>query len=410
MAYLGKMFIAGSELHDGLYKCGISYALAHASPISHTMSLRQDDWQVEFLLSSKCVVARTVCALSFEELQSIGFAIIQEALDLLSVKGIFSTTLSEPETSSIGVYQKEEHSVLFVYELCNFPIALRCKVTQTDASGNEIKRPLLPEPKWNESFRYFRLSQSSNDLFEAYRNMFLAFEALLNFVCPKEKKEGEALWLKRSLSIVNGVTSLDCFAPKDSLDAIQYIIDTQYRDVRCKLQHAKFPDAQLPHASTSPLHVRQAYSELVRIWRYIADVYLNVRSNGGVVMYSGFSLIMDNGFGQGVKVYFTSDSFPLPDEEITISPNNAHIHEFECSEYLGNVQPGVVRVLANEKIALNSKKYSLPIRRIDVVSLNRPASSGYIEMGLIISGVTSWEYINDFRLINSAQPKAIFNT
>jgi hypothetical protein len=216
--------------------------------------------------------------MSYDEVQSGGFSAIQEALDIFSITRNFSTSLKDPARLSICVYRKDGKTVLAVYSLVDSSMRAGARITQIDVSGYEVKPAPLQKQVWNESFRYYRLSQCSSDLFDAYRNLFLAFEALLNSICPKELKEREGAWLKRALSTVAAKVNLDYFTPTDSEseDPVSYIVRSQYKNIRCKLLHAKFSYAWLPHTQLIPQDVKQAYSELIRIWlSYCEGVFSN---------------------------------------------------------------------------------------------------------------------------------------
>ena len=410
MAFLGDKFLAGSDSADGKFRSGIAFTLSKKLPVSYIHEIAAGQWEVEFWKGSTDVIARTSLMKNLEELQADGFEAIQLALDILSVKGVLSTYVESPLTTSIGVYCVDRKSVAFVHSLSDFPMSVSAKVKQIDASGKEIKSPPPPEPIWNESFRYYRLSQSSSDLFEAYRNLFLAFEALLNTICPKNRREGEAAWLKRSLTTVNSRSSLAHFVTSGNGNPVEYILTSQYSNVRCKLQHAKFPAATLPHSHLNPMMVKKAYGELIRIWRQIAGSYLHVPTGGGVITYAGFELMMTNGFREGASIVYTSDNSPPHKEDTEVSPMSLPAHEFVTSNYLGQVSPGVVRLIAREDTADLSNHYTKPIHR--VCSINQAAlfCIEYIEQGFVISGVDEWEYIQDFRLINASQPNIQFKT
>jgi len=407
------MFIAGNDSADGKFRSGISFSLSKKSPVSYTHEIATGSWEVEFLKGYSEVIARTLLMMTLEELQAGGFEAIQLALDNLSVKGIFSTYLNGPLTTSIGVYCVDSRSVAYVHSLLDFPMSVSAKMQLIDASGKEIKSPLPPEPIWNESFRYYRLSQSSSDLFEAYRNLFLAFEALLNTICPKKDKkdsEGEVAWLRRSLTTVNSRSSLANLTPSGSGDPVEYIVISQYKNVRCKLQHAKFPAATLPHSHLNPMMVNQAYGELIRIWRQIAGLYLHVPTGGGVITYAGFELMIGNVFREGTTIVYTSDNSQPHKEEAEVSLQSFPVHEFVTSNYMGQVNPGVLRLIAHEDTASLSNHYTKPIHRVYSRIQGAPFGIEYIENGLLVSGVDSWECIQDFRLINASQPNIQFKT
>lgn len=410
MAFLGKIFIAGSESLGGKFKSGISFSMSRKSPLAYIHETENGDWQVEFSKSSTKVVARTTGMLSFDELQSLGFNTIQSALDILSVKSILSTNLEDPARSNNGVYYSNGKSIAYVYSLLDFPMSMSVNVKHTNGSGKEIKPPSPPEPIWNESFRYYRLSQSSTDLFEAYRNLFLAFEALLNNICPKNRREGEAVWLKRSLEVVNSRISLSHFTLTGSEDPVEYIINSQYRDIRCKLQHAKFPLATLPHSHLSLTDVKQAYGELVRIWRQIAGTYFNIPTGGGVFTYAGFEIMMSNAFQEGVTIYYTPDNSQPREEDTEVSPQGGPVYEFVSSNYRGQARPGVIRLIAYENTLALPEQYKKPIYRVCSRAGSALFGVVYIEQGLVVSGVDGFECIQEFRLINSSQPSIEFKT
>lgn len=410
MARSGNLFIAGADELDGVYKCGISYTLSQRLPVPFMYNTKDGNWQVEFAADSTNVVARTTHEISYDKTQSGGFSAIQEALDVLSVKGIVSASLAEPARSSVCVYSDNGKAVLSVYSLFDFPMGMHVEVTQIDASGKEVKPPPPQEPIWNESFRYYRLSQCSNDLFDAYRNLFLAFEALLNFICTKKRSEREGDWLHRALAAVNARASLSHFTPTGNEDPISYIIKSQYKDVRCQLQHAKFPEAQLPHARPTPQDVKQAYSELVRIWRHIAGAYFSVPTGGGVITYIGFSKMMENAFHANTSVHYTTDNAPPQKDDTKVSPTGAPSWEFGVSTYEGQVKPGVVRIIGREVLVDNPKRYKNPIHRVCVATSAALFGVAYVESGLLVSGVDEWECIHDLRLINSTQPRIEFKT
>lgn len=410
MASIGNLFIAGTDKFNGIYKCGIAYKLSIESSVSFFYKTKQQDWVVEFLEKSSFVVARTKQELSYEQVHNDGFTAIQEALDILSIKRIYSASLAAPASYNISIYREKNNSILSFYNLLDFPMGINLEITQYDSSGKKVETLLPPEPIWNESFRYYRLSQCSSDLFEAYRNLFLSFDALLNAVCKKRRNEKEGEWLHRALTTINAKTQLSASTPTGDEEPVSYIINSQYKKIRCKLQHAKFPNAQLPHSQLSLQDVQQAYSELIRIWRQIAGVYFNVATGGGVITYLGFSSMMKSMFESDVYIDFTPDNMPPIKSDIQINKNKTPSYRLEKTTYVGSVKPGVVRILGKESINGNLEKYNNPIYKTGILTKESPFSITYIQSGLYISGVENFECISDIRLINSSQPKLEFDT
>ena len=72
---------------------------------------------------------------------------------------------------------------------------------------------------WHESSRYYRVSESSTDLYDSFRNLYLAIEALLSDVVPPTTKpngnlEGDSEWLERALRLVGQTVDLSLCAPQ----------------------------------------------------------------------------------------------------------------------------------------------------------------------------------------------------
>lgn len=410
MARIGNLFIAGNEELNGQFCSGVAYTLATTPNTSYEYSTRDEKWQVHFTSESNHIVARSRLRLPFERAQSEGFSAIQEALDILSVTGVLSTYLHQPGSQNICVHCKDEMSALSVYSLVDLPIRMKLDIKSIDEDGNETEHKETPNPTWNESFRYFRLSQCSNDLFEAYRNLFLAFEALLNSICKKSKGESEGKWLQRALTFANTKSSLSQFAPTAQADAISHIIKTQYKDVRCKLQHAKFPSARLPHSNITPIDVKQAYGELVRIWRHIAAAYYQTSSGGGIVTHGGFAALMDSALAGQSSLHFTPDDSATKESDVLVSPKGLDTYQFEGYSYLGQVKPDIVRLVGFEYVREGQDRHKDPLYRLCSVAGSNLFAVTYMQAGLTVSGVDQWEFVHDIRLINSSQPKTDFHT
>ncbi len=95
---------------------------------------------------------------------------------------------------------------------------LRAKGEVRDADGNLVVQPPPPPKVWHESLRYYRVSESSTDLFDSFRNLYLAIESLLSHVVPPTTKpngnpEGDGDWLERALRVVGRTVDLSLYAP-----------------------------------------------------------------------------------------------------------------------------------------------------------------------------------------------------
>lgn len=117
--------------------------------------------------------------------------------------------------------------------------------------------PPKPEPvlEWHPSFRFFRLGQATTDLVDAFRNYYLALEAILSTIEPMELRqdgrpaERETDWLNRALpKAATFVDFREYAAPGSSGDPIDAIRTDIYAGARTRTFHAKTgATVLLPH-------------------------------------------------------------------------------------------------------------------------------------------------------------------
>ena len=69
------------------------------------------------------------------------------------------------------------------------PLSLRMTMTATvtDPDGNVVQAQPPPTPLIHEAYRFIRMSRTSDDLYDSYRNLFLAFECLLSDIRPPQR-------------------------------------------------------------------------------------------------------------------------------------------------------------------------------------------------------------------------------
>src|ERR1035438_2591717 len=121
--------------------------------------------------------------------------------------------------------------------------------------------------------RYFRLSQTTQDLFDAYRNLYLAVESLLSKIVPpipsgSGKAEPEGRWLRRALEVIHpSIIDFAAYLLHSSSDPVSDIFDDLYVDTRTKLFHSK-PDRNnlLPHAADGREAVLESFQRLGRFY------------------------------------------------------------------------------------------------------------------------------------------------
>ncbi|ULN50284.1 hypothetical protein [Mycolicibacterium goodii] len=193
-------------------------------------------------------------------------------------------------------------------------VVMRCQVVQPfgidismtgvvkDANGNILPSPPPPTPMADDAFRFVRMARTSDDLFDAYRNLFLAFESLLSDLRPRRqvpittprrewwrlwgsqlatgnmKWETEHNWFMDALDHADRLVSLATLTPPGVTNHKKWISRWMYSAERSALMHAKRgQNYLLPHDARDRAELIES---LGRLWQYIKNLiekHLHVR-------------------------------------------------------------------------------------------------------------------------------------
>ncbi len=127
--------------------------------------------------------------------------IAERVLDLSAVETFQISELSDPLREYSVWFHRESQMVLRAVTTVRLGMLMESAFEVRDSAG--ILRPQAkPQLRWHSSHAYFRRSQATDNLHEAYRNLFLAIEALLSEVYPWEFGLSETAWLKDALKYV----------------------------------------------------------------------------------------------------------------------------------------------------------------------------------------------------------------
>lgn len=406
MALIGSIYIGGDEGKPEtgeVFNSGIAFPLEADSKITKLFTC-DNDWEAEVCQENQYIVARTKQILTVKQILSTGFEICQKSLDLLSVEGQGEMNINSPGDKYAILFNSNKQIILRYVSTTDIGISASASLVIRDKEGNII--PDLPKSpiNWTPAFRYYRLSQSSRDLYEAYRNLFLGLESMLSIICPEAKSEGERKWLLRALHEVNKKTPLSSLVPQNCSDPVTCLVKDQYDSIRCKLFHAKRKTV-LPYENFDPTIVSNAYKTLLMLWHRIAIKYFGINRAGGVITYQGFKHMTDNVFKKQFKYYATGDpSVPIK-EDIAITPLDFPIFSFDENKYEGEIGPGrslITGVLTKALMQIDV------IHRLCSKVENKLFSISYIKEGIYPLGVNRLENHEVFRLINKSRPKTIF--
>ncbi|MDD2665706.1 MAG: hypothetical protein PHD13_03980 [Methanocellales archaeon] len=402
MARIGSIYIGGSEgkpENGEVFNSGIAFFLETDSKITELLTC-DNDWEVEVCQRNQCIIARSKQILTVEQLLSTGFELCQKSLDLLSVKGQGEMNIKSPGDRHAILFNSDGQIILRHVSTTDIGMSISSvSGVILDKDGNIIPEPAKPPVNWIPAFRYYRLSQSSRDLYEAYRNLFLGLESMLSIICPKVKGKGEREWLLQALYEVNKKSPLSPLVPQNCSDPVAYLVASQYDNIRCKLFHAK-TETVLPYETFDPTVVSTAYKTLLMLWRQIAIEYFGIKGGGGGMTYQGFKQTTDTVFERQFIYYATGDPSVPTKEDVTITPLDFPVFSFDENKYEGNIESGR---------ALMTGALTKALMQIDVIHrLYSKFSFSYIKDGIYPLGINRLENHEIFRLINKSRPKTIF--
>lgn len=298
---------------DGMTLVGASPAVAAGAAFRLKGSALEDmttspdpKWTVEVRRGSQYVVARSVTPIAtYTQARDEAYAWAQKGLDLVAIKRRGDLSLSDPKNLHITWWAGGSGSVLRITSIEALCFDTKANAVVMGKDGNPAAQPPAPQTPWHESLRYFRLSQTTDDLFDAYRNLYLALESILDHIEPQILKtpagggqpkpaEGEGQWLNRALKTADRLVGMARFAPPGVPDPVKAVFNEVYAAERTGVFHAKGSRAHhLPHGTAEFPTVREAYARMNRLFLALTEKSLGISYGSGGMTYEGFKRMMD---------------------------------------------------------------------------------------------------------------------
>jgi hypothetical protein len=363
--------------------------------------------------NGRVVVARGGNDSSYEGARDSALEHVQEALDLWSFGGVDDLAITRVDEEHVAWWPTGAGLTVRLVSIVPMGIRIRGQGRVTDSSGNAVE----PEPRavlaWHPSFRYFRLSQASTDLFDAYRNAYLAIESLLSSVAPQKLKtngapaEGDLAWFRRALSTAGGLISLSDFAPQGTGDPVESILQDIYVGTRSATFHAKAGRAVLlPRADSRPT-VISSLERVVRLYLVLAEAHLGARRPRSALSADTFRAASSASFSDMV-IWASADESPLDPADMTVNPSGGESVQLPAAEIADARVPFVTTKLASGTAAdLRSLSF---VRR---VAGARPDGTlmltNVLEERLVLGSATRLEVVFGLRHRNEG-PRVDYHT
>lgn len=384
----------------GLARAAVVFNLDEAAPETR-MFPDIDGWEVEVKAGYASLVARTTEDLDEPALHERAINVAGIALDIMAVADFQPLLLKSPGNDFI-IFTRGDPVTLRLHNLVSFGVSVSPPSVSITGADGTVR--LLPQrmPMWSPAFRFYRLSQTSNDVFDAYRNLFLALEALLDeSITKKGKGEREQPWLTRAFS--EAALRVNITPAQTSGVSIPEFVDRIYK-IRLNLFHAKQGKTFVPAVDTNYRTVSDAYRDLVAIWRKMAEQFFSVTPRGGAMMAGGFRLMTESLVDTHVAV--SEDVAPLSKEDEHFSPSGKDVFVFDKKVCMTEERPGRILLESVQNIADHQTK---TIGRVGLVFSDGTPVIASDDFGLLnIDGIERLQTGFLVRLDNKRQTRIEF--
>lgn len=282
---------------------------------------RMESAEVRVTAGSRCIVVTGLTSADHEAALGQGLDVANKALDVMAIGGDITASLSDPDLGHITWIETTDGMVARIYATSPLPIRTGIpRVVVRDADGNVISQAPAAPPTWVESYRYFRLAQVTDDLFDAFRNIYLAIESLLSTIEPQKLNpdgrpaEKEGTWFRRALAAAAQHVDLKNYTSAgQSGSALKDFYTELYIDTRTSVFHAK---AGRPRSVPLQAPARQqVLDSLKRASRFFVDLSEKV---GGAHFKSGG--VYPAGFKMLVAPLLAAGQLHLSDDQSPIEP------------------------------------------------------------------------------------------
>lgn len=400
MAKIGDIEIANSQSQ---FDSGAAFLLRQESPASVQVDVGSHS-TVEISSDNPFVVTRTKGCSDAEDAYITGHEIVQQGLDFLSITGKADLATRDALDERIVWWRKDDKQILRCVTTITSKWDTSVRMTVGGSSPAKQVKPTMP--KYHKAFRYFRLSQVTEDLFNAYRNMYLAFELLLSNHTPKSD-EREIDWLERGLGTLDSTVLPKVF--RGESDPVQAIIDTIYKDARLPLFHAKDGrDYYEPYGA--PSERKAVASALIKLTELVLNLArfitgkargMGGRKSSSLKMRTATSVFSDAYF------IFSDDKSPYD----RTSSDLSHSRYTEALRLETFISPDLVRddhpVLIG-RAEVNTAIGLQQINRIEIINNTSPLVDHLLPSPLVPVGIDVIECQLNMRDLSARAPKQIF--
>lgn len=403
MAKLGDMPFAG---RTSQFDSAAAFQLV-ASPTTAVVQIL-DAAQGEVSPNSDYVVVRFSGAAGPDSARSEGLELAQQCLDLMSVLGrgdLVTKNATEEFIVSWRTSGQQRVQVMSTTTL-SFTVSSPTLVVR-NRDGNEVPQE-APRPEYHPAFRYFRLSQTSDDLHEAFRNMYLAFELLLSSRHQLRRGERERDWLARALQATHNELDLGRFLRGAEESIVDELVAQVYTATRLPLFHAKMGrDVLTPQGSEEERRaVLRALDLLTKIVLELSRAWYQARRLGGGVFH-GWVFQNLRSMYEGARILAMDDSTPFRADQKDLD-DERYDRAVELHTEVRDDPDDERAPMLWGQVDVDSL-WEGELRKIEVVGVTTPMLAHLLRSPLTLEEIDVFEYCDRTAIRNVRLPRRFFS-
>ncbi|HRB03467.1 MAG TPA: hypothetical protein PLP26_08880 [Ilumatobacteraceae bacterium] len=395
---------AGLNLRCREAAIGIGGSFVLRSPAPESRHVDLGHWAIDVIKGSKAVVARSDYSGDYAAAFDEALAAANRGLDMFAAMATDRHLIENadeehliwwPDSSTGGVHLAARAEVVTEARVGTVV------VTAFDENGAPIPPTPGPTLQWHPSYRYFRVSQTTHDLHDAYRNGFLALESLLDHVTP-QVKEGESKWFRRAMAAAEAQVHLAAELVPDATSPLADLCDELYGEGRTTVAHSKSSRKYLlPHDYASRSRLLESLHRLHRFYLGLAAQVLGLR-RGGSYFAPTVLRAMDDVVSDHI-IYVTDDASPIERSDGRPSPAGRPLIEMTPVDEPG--RDGHWWSVTGDAVA------SLDgIRRIVSARDGQVGLVAILEADLMLDTVDRLDAYLSIRTLNASEPQLRFST
>jgi len=326
---------------------------------------------------------------------------VNEALDLMSVRSLGAYSVTDPSSPTIS------------WALRGGTTVLRTTSDLHGTFGASLGGPPNPgRSAWHPSMRYFRLSQTTTDLFDAFRNLYLAIESLLSTIEPVKLNrngkpcESESVWVERALGAAeqrllshnSGLPLGRYLDPPTSATgqvAVSQVKADLYAGARTKVFHAKSGrPVAIPQHDPDREAIADALARYARFYTELAEQALGTRFLTSGLSLAGFDNMVNGVLSSLTVVAANSILSTAEDFEAAPPESLLPLPTRRAPDFDAPFEAAVRGTLEAANVPAGFVVASFGSMIVD----ERASSFDALGAPLTLEGVDVWEHVLTFRI------------